>query len=121
MENAQKTVKPEAAAPKKRKRAEAPALRGVRQPPKEAVLKVREAVPALRKEKIKQTGAEPAKKARVKAEPAKAKHVKTKQVGAAQVKVKPVERAEVKRKTALRLVPGQMIAEQTENPGTVLT
>lgn len=79
------------------------------------------AVPALRKEKIKQTGAEPAKKARVKAEPAKAKHVKTKQVGAAQVKVKPVERAEVKRKTALRLVPGQMIAEQTENPGTVLT
>lgn len=131
MENAQKTAKPEAAAPKKRKRAEAPALRGVRQAPKEAVLKVREAVPALRKEKIKQTEAEPAKKARVKAkpakkarvkaDPAKAKQVKTKQVGAAQVKVKPVERAEVKRKTALRLVPGQMIAEQTGNPGTVLT
>lgn len=89
------------------------------------------AVLALRKEKIKQTGAEPAKKARVKAEPAKkervkaepakAKQVKTKQVGAAQVKVKPVERAEVKRKKALRLVPGQMIAEQTGNPGTVLT
>ena len=79
------------------------------------------AVLALRKEKIKQTGAEPGKKERVKAEPAKAKQVKTKQVGAAQVKVKPVERAEVKRKTALRLVPGQMIAEQTGNPGTVLT
>lgn len=103
MENAQKTAKLEAAALKKRKRAEVPALRGVRQAPKKAVLKVREAVPALRKEKIKQTGAEPAKMEKVKVEPAK------------------MERAEVKRKTALRLILGQMIAEQTGNPGTVLT